>query len=190
MISRLDLGFAGRDDPSNRPYRNCMQLGQRRRRLPLSVGRSYGALCFRRQLPGPQPVSSSALPGGVLQVVKLRSKEEMVRTNTRGVIALVEDTQPIWYWPMRHCPGESMGHDLSATDAYMAIFPDATAGPLPTAVIGAGNAAPKTRNVALGIVDLHREPPTRGVTPPDVCASRGFRVAQIIPDHSKWGQHD
>lgn len=96
--------------------------------MPLSVGNGLGT----RAGLVPLPLSHPTFAGHIAVVVGRGSKEEMVRPNTRGVIAAVTDEHAFRYRPVIERPREAMRSSRPIPELELAVsLPATRAAPFP-----------------------------------------------------------
>ena len=61
------------------------------------------------------------LARGVFYIVRKRAEKKMLRIYAKPYVALVENTQPIRYWPERKHPSDAMRRFLTVAKHYLAV---------------------------------------------------------------------
>lgn len=80
----------------------------------------------------PKDMAKTSLADGISYVVALRPEEEMIRSDTAAVIALVANKESVWNWANIQQIGDAMRHLRPAVETEVAIGPRIrTALPLP-----------------------------------------------------------
>ena len=109
-----------------------------------SRGPAAAVRCIRREADARRPPSASPRPGvrrrhaalaaGIGDVLVLRAEKQMVRTDTRRVVAAMEDTEPVRNGPGGQLPRQSMGEAPLPDPALPVPLPGPRGLPFPATI--------------------------------------------------------
>ena len=136
------------------------------------------------------PGRHAPLRVSIPHIVGLGSEPQMIRATALSSVTSMAREEAIWDWSDGQLPSEAVCPSRSTVDLKDPVaICEAGGCPEPTAVrvFGFGDLGPEAGDQLGGILGLHREPPTRGVTPRVVSATPGHFAASIIPHYQEGG---